>query len=286
MEFFQVDVFSGAPFQGNPLAVFPDAASLSRSQMQAIATEMNLSETTFVTETSGDGYSMRIFTPREELPFAGHPTIGTAWLLRKTGRISGDEFVQRTPRGETIVRSEGTNLWFERTGQASDDLAKTEPASTEAIAAALGVEPRDIGLEARELGRPGFFRPGMADAGIEFLIVPLKDPGSLSRCRPRADLMSEGGLSNAYCFTATGAGQIVARGLFSGIGVSEDPATGSAAGALGFYLTRRLGPIDFQIAQGAQVRRPSRILVRAGEERVKVGGQCALIFSARLETLP
>lgn len=286
MEFFQVDVFTEAPFRGNPLAVFPDASALTRSQMQTIASEMNLSETTFVTEATRDTYSMRIFTPFEEMPFAGHPTIGTSWLLRRAGRISGDEFIQRTSAGETTVIRDGDELWFERVATSSQDLVVTEPLSSARIAEALGVGPNDIGLEARELGRSGLLMPGSADAGVQVLLVPLQNAEALSRCRPRADLMSEGAMSNAYCFSATGAGRVIARGFFPGVGILEDPATGSAAAALGAYLARRIGSIDLEIAQGVQLGRPSRILVRAGTERVRVGGHCRLVFSGRLDSLP
>src|SRR4051812_18437050 len=103
MDFVQVDVFAEGPFKGNPLAVFPDAGELSVEQMQAIAREMNLSETTFVTAIARESYDVRIFTPQEELPFAGHPTIGTTWVLKDLGFVGGENVRQRSPVGETVV---------------------------------------------------------------------------------------------------------------------------------------------------------------------------------------
>ncbi|MBA2427949.1 MAG: PhzF family phenazine biosynthesis protein, partial [Actinobacteria bacterium] len=164
MDFLQVDVFTDEPYGGNPLAVFPEAAGLSRAQMQAIASEMNLSETTFVTGTERDAYSVRIFTPAEELPFAGHPTIGTAWVLKHLVRVSGQEFLQRSSGGVTSVYEEAGRLWFSRSGEAAGDLESTDPTATAAIAKALGVAPPALELEARELGRSGMLRPAFSNA--------------------------------------------------------------------------------------------------------------------------
>ncbi|MGH2819571.1 MAG: PhzF family phenazine biosynthesis protein [Actinomycetota bacterium] len=286
MEFWQIDVFADGPYQGNPLAVFPEAAGLRSAQMQAISREMNLSETTFVTATDGESYDVRIFTPTEELPFAGHPTIGTAWTLRRLDRISGDVVVQRSRAGETKVTASGDLLWFERTGEADDDLTRTHPQAEEDIARALGVAASDVGLEARELGRSGLLRPSYSDAGVRQLMVPLKDLSALGRCSPRADLLARLGALGAYCFTATGAGSLRSRGFFPGAGVAEDPATGSAAAALGIYLAERLGAIDAEISQGVEIGRPSRISLRAEPGRARIGGRCHLVLTGRLEKLP
>lgn len=285
MEFVQVDVFADEPYGGNALAVFLDAGELSRAQMQAIAREMNLSESTFVIRTSGDSYDMRIFTPAEELTFAGHPTIGTAWALRHLKRIKGDELTQHTAGGLTSLRVDGDRLWFTRRGTVEADLEEREPAFPHRLARALAIEPGEAELEARELGRSGLLRPAFSDAGLRQLMVPMRDVATLSRCRVPRDL--EGLASDGvYCFTAAQAGRLRARGLFPGLGVPEDPGTGSAAAALGLYLADRIGPIGFEVIQGVEISRPSRIFVKAEKDTVEVGGKCHLVLSGRLERLP
>lgn len=286
MEFVQVDVFTDTPYAGNALAVFPDAGSLSARAMQAIAAEMNLSETSFVTRASGDSYDVRIFTRTEELPFAGHPTLGTAWALRRRGAIAGDEVVQVSKAGETTVRLEGGQPWLERTGTAHPDLEDADPAAVRRIAAALGLETRDVGLEARELGRPGRLRPAPSDAGVEQLMVPVRDVATLGRCRPRADLLAPLASAGAYCFAAEAAGRVRSRGFFPNLGIEEDPGTGSAAAGLGLYLARRLGDIELEVRQGVEMGRPCRIDVRARPGRVTIGGRVVEVLTGRLERLP
>src|SRR5690349_3735712 len=111
-----VDVFARHALAGNGLAVFPDPGTVDPERMQRIAREMNLSETTFVTAIREGGYDVRIFTPSEELPFAGHPTLGTAWTLKHIGALSGDRVVQRSDAGETPVTFDGRHVWLERGG--------------------------------------------------------------------------------------------------------------------------------------------------------------------------
>jgi trans-2,3-dihydro-3-hydroxyanthranilate isomerase len=286
LEFLQVDVFADRPYTGNPLAVFYDAADLSAAQMQAIAREMNLSETTFVTDAADDSYSMRVFTPAEELPFAGHPTIGTTWTLRQLGKITADVVTQTTAAGPTKVSLRDDLLWFERAGTAdpaSPSGAGPDPAR---IAAALGLEAGDVGLDAGVLGGSGPLDPAFADAGVRQLMVPLRDLGVLERAAPRVELLldiAEG----AYCFTALSEGQLRARGFFPGFGVPEDPGTGSAAAALGLYLSDRIDDIEFELVQGVEMGRPCRIAVAgAGGDTVEVGGRCEQIFTGTLEKLP
>ncbi|MDQ3767542.1 MAG: PhzF family phenazine biosynthesis protein [Actinomycetota bacterium] len=286
MEFLQVDVFTETPYRGNPLAVFPHAGELSRPQMQTIAMEMNLSETTFVTNAARDSYEVLIFTPMEELPFAGHPTIGTAWTLRHLGLISGDEVYQHSPAGPTPVRARGQMLWFMRSGSATGDVEDTDPNAPRRIADALGLDADALGLEARELGRSGFLRPAYSNAGLQQLMVPVKNLHALGACRPDAERLGEVSPEGAYCFTATGAGQARARGFFPDFGIPEDPATGSAAAALGLYLASRLGTVELSVAQGVEMGRPSLIRIQAEQGRVEVGGSCRMVFSGRLETLP
>lgn len=283
MEFSQVDVFTGRAYEGNPVAVFYDAPELDASQMQSIAREMNLSETTFVTSTSKDSYDVRIFTPTTELPFAGHPTIGTAWTLLQKGTIVGEALTQRSAAGETPIRVEGDVLWIERRGAAEADLEERDPSVVRSIADGLGIDARELGLEARELGRSGRLRPAYSDGGLRMLMVPVRDRVALERCvPPRAESFGLG----AYCFCAEGAGRLIARGLWPGAGISEDPATGAAAIALGLYLADRVGDVDLEVAQGHAVARPSRIHLRAKPGRATIGGRCALALEGKLAGLP
>ena len=284
LDFVQVDVFADAPFTGNPVAVFPDAADLETRQMQALASEMNLSETTFVTSVARDSYTVRIFTPSEEMPFAGHPTLGAAWVLRDLGRLHAESVVQESEGGRTPVEFDGDLVWLTRSGKAFSDLETIEPDAVRAIADALGLDGGDIGLEARELGRSGRLRPACSDAGLHQLMVPVRDEHALARCRAPVGL-DIGGIGT-YCFCAAGAGRVRARGLWPAVGVTEDPATGSAAAALGLYLAERVGDIDFEIAQGIEINRPSRLHVKARETEVRVGGRCERILRGRIEAHP
>jgi trans-2,3-dihydro-3-hydroxyanthranilate isomerase len=285
MEFFQVDVFTDTPYEGNPLAVVPEATGLDTAQMQSIAREMNLSETTFVTHVDGDSYSLRIFTPEVELPFAGHPTLGTAWTLLHLGRLGGGEFRQRSAAGETRVFKNQEELWFERPGDVGADLEQRDPDSTRRLGKALDLDASQVGMEVRELGRSGFLRPAPASSGVASLMVPVRDASALSGCSPRSHLLQEFG-DGVYCFTAIQAGRIRARGFFPGAGINEDPATGSAAASLGLYLADRIGPIDFELFQGVEARRPSHMWIKAAPGRVQVGGRCTLVLSGRFENLP
>lgn len=287
MEFHQVDVFAERPFRGNPLAVFPDAGEMTRGQMQAIASEMNLSECSFVTNVGPDDYSVRIFTPRTELGFAGHPTIGTAWVLARLGKIRGSEVTQRSSAGTTTVRFDEDRIWFVRSGEVFDDLESKTPQAKDKLAKALGLSPREIGLEPRELGRSrDRLGPALTDAGLKQLVVPVEDAATLGRCRPVARLLEEFDAPGVYCFTALGAGLLQARGFFPALGIEEDPATGSAAAGLGLYLADRIGPIEAEIAQGVEMGRPSRIYLRASERSVQIGGRCEPVAEGKLLSLP
>ena len=286
MRFFQLDVFAEGPYKGNPLAVFPDAASLDPGQMQAIAREMNLSETSFVTAVDDSGYDVRIFTPKEELPFAGHPTIGTVWLLAHLGKVTGDSTAQRSAAGSTPLTSAAGIWWFEREGSAEPDLGDRSQNSSQELAAALGLDVSEIGLQGREFGRPGQLKPAYSDAGLSQLMVPVKSVDALGRCVPRGDLLRSAAGMGAYCVTAERPGYIRARGFWPGVGVDEDPATGSACAALGIYLADRLGDVDLQVAQGVEMGRPSLMRMKASKGRVSIGGACALIFEGTLQALP
>ncbi|MGH2698894.1 MAG: PhzF family phenazine biosynthesis protein [Actinomycetota bacterium] len=286
MRFVQVDVFADTAYRGNPLAVFPEPENLTTQQMQAIASEMNLSETTFVTAHARDSYEVRIFTPTEELDFAGHPTLGTAWVLHRLELVTGDELTQRSRAGDTPVRRDGDRLWCVRTGSAGSDEDDRYSDYSVRLARGLRLEDREVGLESRELGRSGHLRPAFADTGLRHLMVPLRDLGALGRARPDPAALPDVSPGGFYCFTAIQAGRIRARGFFPGLGIDEDPATGSGAADLGLYLAARVGPIDFEIVQGVEMGRLSRLFVRARPGEVEVGGACHHVFDGTLSELP
>jgi trans-2,3-dihydro-3-hydroxyanthranilate isomerase len=281
MEFVQVDVFADRPYGGNPLAVFPDPGQLSTEQMQAIAREMNLSETTFVSSARDDTYELRIFTPGGELPFAGHPTLGTAFVLTELGRVTGDRLTQRSAGGDTPVTRDGDRLWFTRTGTVSGDFADAA-----ALAGGLGCPVGSLSLDGASLGGEGRLVPAFSDAGVPMLMTPIADRSTLRALRPSAAELAPISHDGIYCFTTVAEGRIEARGFFPALGIHEDPATGAAAAALGLYLADRIGSVEVTIDQGLAVGRPSVISVRAGAGRVEIGGRCHHVLTGRLDVLP
>lgn len=295
MDYFVLTVFSDPKTpgdgSGNYLAVFPDPGDLTAEQMQSIAGDLTTpdggrySETTFVTDAKEDSYDVRIFTPEEELPFAGHPTIGTAWLLRDQGRTTADVVTQNSGVGTTVVRELRGHLWLERTGRAEPDIEDQDPNARDRIARALGLEEHDLNDEAREMGRSGLLRPAIAEAGLEMLMVPVRDLKTLQRVNVEVERLAELPAVGAYVFSAVKAGGLRSRGLFPAVGVPEDPGTGSAAAALGLYLDRRIGAVDIEVVQGVEVNRPCYIFVKAAEGVVNVGGHCRLVSQEKLTEL-
>ena len=261
-----VDVFAREPLAGNGLAVFPDPGSISPEWMQRVAREMNLSETTFVTALRDDGYDVRIFTPAEELPFDGHPTLGTSWTLRQIGALKGDRVVQRSEAGETPVTFEGTHVWLERGGSGGTDILDVGETLD-----MLDIGPGSVGFDASALGAgEGLLRPAIANSGVPQMMLPVADVSVVSGLRPPVTL---GDIQGVYCFAALGPGRVKARFFAPDSGVAEDPATGSAAAGLGLYLGARIGEIDVEIEQGAEIARPSFISLRAAPGRARVGGE-------------
>jgi trans-2,3-dihydro-3-hydroxyanthranilate isomerase len=258
-----LDVFAEAPLQGNPVAVVFGAARLSAGEMQAIARETNLSETTFVLHDSArDGaFDVRIFTPAHELPYAGHPTLGTAAAIRAEllGGAS-DSLVLRLGVGPVRVRFAGDGLvWLESPPARFDPFA-----ARESVAAALGL-PQDALDPALPIE--------VQRTGANQLLVPLRDLAALRAARIEAGayerLVAAGGPGSLYLF-ARGArdprNHFSVR-LFAPLyGVPEDPATGSAAGFFGAYLVRHHahgeGALDVRLEQGHEIARPSLLRVR------------------------
>jgi trans-2,3-dihydro-3-hydroxyanthranilate isomerase len=288
--FVHVDVFTRRAFGGNQLAVFTDARGLSAAQMQAIAREMNFSESTFVLppEDPGADAKVRIFTPSRELPFAGHPTVGTGYVL-------GIERGQRRVALELAVGTLGVEcepgdgrIGSARMGQPLPRFRPVEADST-ALAASVGLSPDDVAA-----GSP----PEFGSAGVEFLYLPLRSLDAVRRARADLDAMKrvfgDSDHPAAYPFSMETESPDAAAharmfSLLLGPGLSEDPATGSAAGPLGAYLVRHglSRPGALLIEQGYEMQRPSQLEVQvevAGGEvsRVRVGGGVVRVAEGEL----
>jgi PhzF family phenazine biosynthesis protein len=246
-----------APLSGNPLCVFERAQALDAARMQALALQFNLSETTFILPSERANAAVRIFTPTYEMPFAGHPTLGTAHVCRALG-LGGDRVTLEMAAGNIAVSASG-DRW---TLQARQPTWREVPEPRLTLAAMLGLEERDIGE-----------RPLWVDAGVEQLVIPLTSEAAVRRVHVRADLLeqlhSDSKNSQAYVFATRAAG-LVARFFFpSGNSVLEDPATGSATANLGGWclaMQREL-PCEFDIAQGEHVGRPSALRLRVDAQR-------------------
>ena len=287
LDYDVVDVFTDRPYAGNPLAVVHGGDGLATPQLQALAREFNLAETTFPTvRAGGSSYDVRIFTPAEELPFAGHPTLGTAWLLRRQDQLERDDVVQHCGAGEVPVRVEADMA--ELTARPRY-LHRREDA--DALAEAVGVGLHDVEGPAYEAsaGLGWVFLRVRADA-----VGRARVPGSGWSVQPvGADLV--GGV----CVWSGASGDPVpvhARVFCPDVGVTEDPATGSAAAALGPVLVAHGsaahdGETAYRIAQGAEIGRPStlhgRVEVDGGNPvRVQIGGGVAHVAAGRIAVPP
>ncbi|MGZ6345346.1 MAG: PhzF family phenazine biosynthesis protein [Candidatus Limnocylindrales bacterium] len=289
--FRQVDVFSDRPFAGNPLAVFSVADGLSDAEMQTIAREMNLSETTFVlppTEAglaAGATYRVRIFTPGLELPFAGHPSIGTAWVLADERRFPlsapSTEVQQELAIGVlplAIEVRDGAPGAVQMTQGTPHLLQPLDPADLPALAEALEVTVDAFGWTDPDgtIHDASLVPPRVATTGLPYLVVPFRDVATLAAVRsarnaPAAAIARRHG-SDSVALVAPGNvgavpdADVPARGLVDpAVGIQEDPATGSAAGPIAVYLGTLGGAQDERrqliIEQGVEIGRPSRLEV-------------------------
>ncbi|HEX7084240.1 MAG TPA: PhzF family phenazine biosynthesis protein [Gaiellaceae bacterium] len=265
------DVFTDTPLQGNQLAVFTDARDLDLLTMQALAREMNFSESVFVLPPSSDeaDVRIRIFTPANELPFAGHPTLGAAFVLG--GPLS--KIVIRLETGAGVVPVElerdGPRIVF---GRMEQPLPAWSPVpNADELLAAVGVERSELPVERYELG------PGHA-------FVALDSPERVAALRPDLAALERATRDGLSCFARDASG-FKTRMFAPAHGVAEDPATGSAAGPLAVHLARH-GWTSFgeeiEIAQGAEVGRPSTLYAQADGsaerlERVRVGGSAVTV---------
>lgn len=298
--FLQLDVFTREPLAGNPLAVFPDATGLDAKTMQALAREMNLSETTFVTASTPATRRVRFFTPTAEIPLAGHPTIGTWWTLAESGAIplkpdGVTRVTQETGAGvlPVDIHTEHGKVTRVVMTQAEPQFGDPAPASAR-LAKALG---GGAGLLPKQPV------PQVVSTALPQLMVPIRSLAKLKALPSGgtgmglAKLLRELGTDCAMCYTSETErpGATVHCRMFApGLGVPEDPATGSAAGALGCYLVwhGQVRPHDgvarIIVEQGTEIGRPSlihaEIAVGNGGEitAVRVGGEAVTVITGEV----
>lgn len=290
--FVTLDVFTRTRFAGNPLAVVLDAEGLDKPAMQTIAREFNLPETVFVFAPANAVHAakLRIFTPANELPFAGHPTVGAAvWLGRaasgKTRDIVLEEEIGLVPCSVTT---------HDTHGRARFDLPRLPERTADApaadkIALALGLQPQDIGC--------GDFLPARWSAGVEFTFVPVRDLRAIGRAKPNGEyfdsILGHNGPGRAFLFceeTAEKGHHYHARMFAPAMGIPEDPATGSGAAAFAGIVAHGLGEgaHNLQLEQGYEMGRPSLIelSLTIAQSKLKsgsIGGDAVLVGEGAIE---
>lgn len=286
MKFYILDVFAEAKYTGNQLAVFPEASSLSEQQMQRLAKEMNYSETTFIVspDVRDEGYDVRIFTPEQELPFAGHPTLGTAYVLQQeiinqpVNSVKLNLKVGQIPVSLYYSGNTLEWLWMQQKtptfqqGFTSDQLR-----------AILNLEQHEIDSQ---------FPIQAVSTGVPFIIVPLKTQASLKKIRINRDryfeLVNTTEAKSILVFcpeTYKPENHLNVRVFADYFGVPEDPATGSANGCLAGYLVQNSyfgdAVIDLRVEQGYEIGRPSLLLLKAEKKdeeiEVFVGGKVIMV---------
>jgi trans-2,3-dihydro-3-hydroxyanthranilate isomerase len=291
--YLTADVFTDELFGGNQLAVFPDATGIPEHRLQDVAREFNYSETTFVFPASDPAHTrrVRIFTPGTELPFAGHPTVGTAHVLASTGdvpltgeltRIVLEEKVGPVP---VTIRAEGGRpVYCELTAAKLPEEGPPAP-PREALARALSLETDDL--------LDGEWTPRAWTCGVPYLFVPVRDRAAVARSRVNAEawerVLAGTWAPEVLVFAREGdrtGSDLHGRMYAPGFGIAEDPATGSAAAALAGYLARRdprhEGTLHWRLEQGFEMKRPSILDISADLEQgeitaVRVGGASVIV---------
>jgi trans-2,3-dihydro-3-hydroxyanthranilate isomerase len=297
--FYTADVFTDRAFGGNPLAVFPDAAGLRGEQMRRVARELNLSETVFVFPAEQPQHTrrLRIFTPSAELPFAGHPTVGTAHVLASIGEIALERAVTKIvfeegvgPVPVRIRTRDGRPVFAQLEAPRLPEFGPPPP-SLETIAATLSLSCSD--LVRAEAG------PQAVSCGVPFLFVPVCDRDAIRRARVNREQWERSfalyWAPHLYVFahdTDVNSSSLRARMFAPALGIEEDPATGAAATALAGYLGARDGRADatlrWRIEQGFEMGRPSILDVEADKRdgaiiSIRVGGASVLISEGTME---
>jgi trans-2,3-dihydro-3-hydroxyanthranilate isomerase len=293
--YYICDVFTDARFGGNQLAVLPDAEGLSDRQMQQIAREFNFSESTFVLPPeAGHTRRVRIFTPTIEIPFAGHPNVGTAFTLAAAGELGAIESSITVTFEEnaglvpvSVHRREGGRIWCELTAPQRLSLGATIPAAT--LASAVSLAPDDIVTRTH--------LPQVASVGLPFLMAELKDRSALERAWGTVDgahaLRAQGVAPDVHLYARTADGFDLRARMFAPLdGVPEDPATGSAncalAALLSYYDPAISGTFRWRIAQGVEMGRPSALDARTEKREGAVvgawiGGYSVLVSEGFIE---
>lgn len=300
--FYTADVFTDRAFGGNPLAMLPDALDLTDDQMLAVTREFNYSETVFVLppDDPENTRKLRIFTPGGEIPFAGHPTIGSAHILTAIGEITldGDRtsiaFEEGVGRVPVSVQSEsGTPVFAELTAAQLPEFDENLPSMTD-LAKALSLHPDEILNDS--------LAPEIVSCGVPYLIVPVRDRDALGRAQiDRAQwnpTFADCSTSEVYliCQDPERAdADLRARMFAPNVGIDEDPATGSAAAALAGYLgaanEAQNGTLQWTVKQGVEMERPSILYVETDKRdgtivEVRVGGSTVVISEGTIEIPP
>ncbi len=288
--YFTLDVFTNNRFEGNPLAVFTDGDGLSDDQMQAIAREMNLAETVFVQKPTDDRAlaRLRIFTTQEELKLAGHPVVGTWFLLAELGVVPAQEggvhVMQQTGAGVLPVEIRFKDGRPSRVTMTQMEATfKPSKIKKAALAKALGLSPKDF---------DSHLEPECVSTGIFNLMVPLKNRATLGKIEMNINelrRLTGKNATMAYCFALSGNGKAFTRGMLPWE-LYEDPATGSAAGSLGAYLVK-YGKLaaghTLSVLQGVEMGRPSHIEVEISTKGKKlvprVSGAAVRIFEGAFQ---
>ena len=271
--YFITDVFAEGPYAGNQLATVVDSNGLTTEEMQQIARAFNFAETTFV--MGGDpvaGFDVRIFTPMSELPFAGHPTLGTSYVIRNLlldGQLEHITLNLGVGPIEVTFAADGV-LWMKQNPPVFGDQLPADE-----VAGRLGLTASQI---------DSTFPCQLVSTGLEFLLVPLESYDALRQAAPMGNEVTNGHF--LFCRGAYDEGQqIQARMFAGGLGVPEDPATGSANGCLAAYLSKHayLGSeeVDARVGQGYEIARPSQLYLQSApsgtEISVRVGGRVNLV---------
>lgn len=288
-----VDAFTTVPFAGNPCAVLPDADGLTDEEMQAIARETNLPETSFVFPSSKAHFKVRYFTPRSEIPFAGHPTIATSFLLAKEGRIESENGVS-TAQVEFNIGVLPVDI--HKTDGMVTQVVMTQQPPTFGKQVSVDEAAESLGLERSDLRSDCL--PQAVSTGVGFLIVAVSDVRVLQKVqmdrKKLGELCAKAGVGAAYLFALGGFDpktDLHAR-FFDPKGTMEDPFTGSAAGAMGSYVVQnglKSGPV-LRIEQGHFAGRPGNGVLEIESpaekiERVRLGGAAVKVIDGTV-TLP
>jgi trans-2,3-dihydro-3-hydroxyanthranilate isomerase len=276
--YFWLDVFTDQPLSGNPLAVVLDAQGLSTKTMQAIAREFNLSETTFVLppQNPENTCQVRIFTPSKELPFAGHPSLGTAWAIRKAWALKTETFLLEEGIGTVPIRIFEDGSLELKINQSN--TYRPLNITKEELATGLGISAEAIGWEGRE--------PEVVTCGLSYSLVPIADLESIEKANygwslDHPLLKSEPALQELYLVcpqTHDPQAHFHVRLFAPGAGIAEDPATGSAAATLGAWqlkYTQEQGP--WCLEQGLEMGRPSKLWLRLDSSSICVRGQVVAV---------